>query len=156
MPGQALGKPPSQKYGSTPLFNSNIIKSRCDTMKRANGVGHLEKSAGSGAGSGGFRGFVFKPKSRLAVAPLHFTAGSAAGSGGFRGIWVGVNRSKQTHGVRHLDQNQRAPKRNSAGSGGVGPEGRDRLWRASSGGFWRVPPRAPAEQGSRASKACKW
>lgn len=37
-PGQAPASPQATKYGFTPLFNSNIIKSRCDTMKRPNGV----------------------------------------------------------------------------------------------------------------------
>ena len=102
-------------------------------MKRANRVGHLRKTAGSGAGSGGFRVFSFGPKLCLAEAPLYFLAGSAAGSGGFRVIWGILKVPKQTNCVRHFDKNEQAPDQNSAGSGGL-----ERSRQALVGGFGRV------------------
>ena len=102
-------------------------------MKRANRVGHLRKTAGSGAGSGGFRGLFFRLKSCLVEAPLHFFAGSAAGSGGFRGALGGLSEPKQTHGLKHFDQKQRVPGRIRWVP--AGSRGSDRLWLA---GFRRV------------------
>ena len=116
-------------------------------MKWANGVEHLQKNAGSGAGSGGFRVFSFGQKSRVAEAPLHFLAGSAAGSGGFRVMWGVFNVPKQANCVRHLDKNERAPDWISAGSSGL-----RRPRQALASGFRRVlagsAARARAERGS--------
>ena len=77
---------PGPRWLAIPLFNNNIIRSRCGNKKLANCVGRLAKSAGSGAGSGGFRVRCWNQKMLVAAAVLHFRRGFRRG---FRRVPLG-------------------------------------------------------------------
>ena len=86
---------PGPRWLAIPLFNNNIIRSRCEGIKLANGLRHPAKSAGSEAGSGGFRVQCWNQKMSVAAALLHFRRGFRRG---FRRVPLGSGHANAQMG----------------------------------------------------------
>ena len=133
---------PGPRWLAIPLFNNNIIRSRCEGIKLANGLRHPVKSAGSEAGSGGFRVQCWNQKMSVAAALLHFRRGFRRG---FRRVPLGPGHANVRLGAKAPCQKWQVP-----WPAFGRPAGFSRDPREGPAAFWwgpgrfQVPPQVPA------------